>query len=172
MKRLICIVLVVAVLLAGGILAYVSFTRDRILTEADFAFLERGMSLEEVVAVVGEPCGATGPTNSPPPHYELDNGRLTLIFNEQFGPPGRWISEDLAYAIIAYSDGGERRIDFETRMTRVLNIDAAYREINRPLTPDERNALEAIYRDSWNAHLPGCTGRGFGCEHMNWPTNF
>jgi len=140
MKRLLCIVLVVGLLLAGSIWAYVSFTRDRALTEADFRFLERGMSLEEIVAVVGDLSGVSG-SGWLRPYYELDSGTLFLSFNEQYGPPFHLRGEDLSHIIIEYSDGSERRIDLEAQMTRVLNVDIEYREIRRSLTRDDLRDL-------------------------------
>lgn len=120
MKKVLCIVLVVAVLLAGGILAYVSFaggetwtpTEGRTWTQADFDFLERGLSFREIVAVVGEP-NMPLLAGWPRPYYRLDIGTLTLWFNEQSGSPSEFVGRDLASITIRYSEGGSREIVLE-----------------------------------------------------------
>ena len=80
---------------------------DRTLTEDDFAFLERGMSLEEIVAVVGMENGIIG-FNILTPFYTLTNGRLFLSFDPPFGG-----FESLIAATIEYSDGSSGTIDLE-----------------------------------------------------------
>jgi len=77
---------------------------ERILTEADFEFLERGMSLDEVIAVVGPVSGTTG-SGFISPFYELDNGRVILIFNSSLSMD----SESLSHIVIENFEDGSRR---------------------------------------------------------------
>jgi len=81
------------------------YDADRILTEDDFAFLEIGMSLEEIISVVGRPSGIAG-MNFLHPFYTLENGRLTLSFYPLFSAS----FEYLLVASIEYSDGGRRSV--------------------------------------------------------------
>jgi len=81
---------------------------DRILTEEDFAFLERGISLKEIEAVVGRPNGVAG-FNVLTPVYFLENGKLFLHFDNPFSTS---FDSLLSYAI-RYSDGSGKRVDFD-----------------------------------------------------------
>ena len=78
---------------------------DRILTEDDFSFLEKGMSLEEIEVVVGEKSGTVG-SGLISPYYKIDVGILVLIFNSRD-------SENLAHFIIEYYDGSEKKVDLD-----------------------------------------------------------
>jgi len=89
--------------LGAGIWFY--YDADRILTEEDFAFLEPGMSLKEIVSVVGRQNGISG-MNNLSPFYTLENGRLTLTFYPIFSSS----FEYLLAASIQYSDGSRRNL--------------------------------------------------------------
>ena len=80
---------------------------DRVLTEEDFAFLELGISLEEIISVVGVPNGYIG-MNHLTPFYTLDNGRLYLTFYPLFSN-----FESLLSASIVYSDGSSKIVNLE-----------------------------------------------------------
>ena len=57
---------------------------DRILTEEDFGFLKKGMSLNEIKAKVGEPNGWVG-SGIISPIYELENKNyIILIFGVKY----------------------------------------------------------------------------------------
>jgi len=78
---------------------------DRILTEDDFSFLEKGMSLEEIEVVAGKKSGTVG-SGLISPYYKIDVGILVLIFNSPD-------SENLAHFIIEYYDGNEKKVDLD-----------------------------------------------------------
>jgi len=81
---------------------------NRALTEEDFAFLRRGLSLEEIVALVGKHDGIVG-FNILTPFYILTDGKLFLGFY----PPFSATFESLISATIEYPDGSTRTIDLE-----------------------------------------------------------
>ena|GEM_PF-3604070 len=92
----------------ANIMIYVGTETDQTLTEEDFAFLEKGMSIEEIISVVG-PANYTE-DNIVYPYYTLDNGRLTLAFD---APLFTNTFEHLLFFTVAYSDGSGKRVDLE-----------------------------------------------------------
>lgn len=81
---------------------------DRVLTEGDFSFLEKGMSLDEIDSVVGRPNGFSG-FNILTPFYTLEDGRLSLVFDD----PLSVSFEYLLYYTISCLDGERRKVDLE-----------------------------------------------------------
>ena len=92
-----------------------------------------------------------------PNSHRLSDGDLIWVQNNQldiYAVTPATLQSTSAFHLLIYDVSAS-----ETRNLGSISL--------RHLTVNERNALEAIYRTSWNDHLPG---PGFGCADMNWPT--
>ena len=87
--------------------------------------------------------------------------------SNSFAPIDKEIARD--WEINAYVVGPNLWLQRYNFASGIVNGEVA-RVTLRNLTVAERAALEALYRASWNAHLPNCNPH-FGCANMQWPTN-
>jgi hypothetical protein len=82
---------------------------EGMLTIEDFGFLQRGMSLREIVNYLERDQDGVRGFNILFPFYELDSGTLSL----RFDPPFTSDFEYLLYYIVDFHDGRKKVVDLE-----------------------------------------------------------